>query len=57
MTRKLFEAEMKLRAAQQVIHDLQAVILVITAADEDACIGWEYQGQPRYITEKEEPMK
>lgn len=57
MERKLFEAEMRLRTAQQVIHELQTVIHVLTAADGEASIGWEYQGQPRYITEKEEPMK
>jgi hypothetical protein len=57
MERKLFETEMRLRAAQQVIHELQTVIHVLTAADEDASIGWEYQGQPRYITKKEEPVK
>ena len=57
MERKLIETEMRLRAAQQVIHELQTVIHVLTAADEDARIGWEYQGQPSYITEKEEPVK
>jgi|GEM_PF-4048848 len=57
LERKLIEAEMKLSAAQQVIHELQTVIHVLTAADEDASIGWEYQGQPRYIAKKEESVK
>ena len=57
LERKLLETEMRLKAAQQVIYELQTVIHVLTAADGDASIGWEYQGQPRYITDKEEPVK